>query len=420
VVERRNGRLYLIGLAASLVGNSAMTLVAGIWVKSLTGSSAQAGLVSALVYAPTLAAPVAGLIADRVDRRRWLVVVNVVSAATILSLLGVRSAREVWLIDVAMAIYGVEEVLLDPAENALFAEIFGDEFRRRINGRRLAIQETGRLAAPLLGAGLFAVVSGGAVAALDALTFLVAAGVAARLVIEPDSRCARGRRRAPGAVRPSRLVADLSAGVRYVLGADELRRIAVAGGGVMAISAVGVAAQFSLVSAVGERPAFLGVFSAMLGAGSIVAALTSGAVLRRIGDRGLALAGLLNFAAGNLLRATGRLPLALAGTLVLGFALPWAFLAVLNIAQRETPDELQGRVSAAVSIALFGPQAPLQALGSAAIAVVGFGEIYVVSAIVALAVAAWLASRPRPVDDRGVFSESRFTARGALRWPRRR
>ena len=83
-VERRNGRLYLIGLAASLVGNSAMTLVAGIWVKSLTGSSARAGLVSALAYAPTLAGPVAGMIVDRVDRRRWLVVVNLVSAATIL------------------------------------------------------------------------------------------------------------------------------------------------------------------------------------------------------------------------------------------------------------------------------------------------------------------------------------------------
>src|SRR3984957_4167570 len=178
VVERRNGRLYLIGLAASLVGNSAMTLVAGIWVKSLTGSSAQAGLVSALAYAATLAAPVAGLIADRVDRRRWLVVVNVVSAATILSLLGVRSAGEVWLIDVAMAIYGLEAVLLDPAENALFAEIFGDAFRRRI---------TGRLVAPLLGAGLVALVSGGAVAALDAATFLVAAGVTARLVIGPRS-----------------------------------------------------------------------------------------------------------------------------------------------------------------------------------------------------------------------------------------
>src|ERR1700722_17627969 len=125
VAERRNGRLYLIGLAASLVGNSAMTLVAGIWVKSLTGSRAPGG---ARLGVPYAAAPGA-----------------------------VRPAGEVWLIDGAMAIYGLEAVLLDPAENALFAEIFGDAFRRRINGRRLAIQETGRLVAPLLGAGLFAV-----------------------------------------------------------------------------------------------------------------------------------------------------------------------------------------------------------------------------------------------------------------------
>jgi hypothetical protein len=385
-VERRNGRLYLIGLAVSLVGNSAMTLVAGIWIKSLTGSSAQAGLVSALVYAPTLAAPVAGLLADLVDRRRWLVVINVVSAATILSLLGVRSAGEVWLIDVAMAIYGLEGVLLDPAENALFAEIFGDAFRRRINGRRLAIQETGRLVAPLLGAGLFALISGGAVAALDAGTFLVAAWVASRLVIGSASH---------RVVRSPSLIADLSAGARYVRGAGQLRQIVIAGAAVMAISAVGVAAQFSLVDAVGERPAFLGVFSAVLGAGSIIAAMTSGAISARIGDRGLALAGLLDFAVGNLLRATGSLPLALIGTLVLGFALPWAFLAVLNVAQRETPDELQGRVSAAVTLALFGPQAPLQALGSAAITVFGFGEIYVASAIAAIGLALWLATRPR-------------------------
>jgi hypothetical protein len=80
---------------------------------------------------------------------------------------------------------------------------------------------------------------------------------------------------------------------------------------------------------------------------------------------------------------------------VLGFALPWAFLAVLNIAQRSTPNELQGRVSAAVTLALFGPQAPLQARGAAAISVVGFGEIYLASAIAALGLAAWLATQPR-------------------------
>ena len=51
---RRNARIYLLGLAASLVGDSALSLVAGIWVKTLTGSSAAAAAVSACIYAPSL------------------------------------------------------------------------------------------------------------------------------------------------------------------------------------------------------------------------------------------------------------------------------------------------------------------------------------------------------------------------------
>jgi MFS family permease len=66
-----------------------------VWVKSLTGSNALAGLVSACVYAPSLAAPPAGLLADRMDRRRWLVGINVVSAGSILILPTVRSSAQV-------------------------------------------------------------------------------------------------------------------------------------------------------------------------------------------------------------------------------------------------------------------------------------------------------------------------------------
>ena len=57
--ERRNARLYLTGLAMSVIGNNAMSLAAGIWVKSLTGSSSAAALVSECVYAPSLAGPLA-------------------------------------------------------------------------------------------------------------------------------------------------------------------------------------------------------------------------------------------------------------------------------------------------------------------------------------------------------------------------
>jgi MFS family permease len=380
-VQSANARWYFAGLAASLVGNSAMSLVAGVWVKDLTGSSAQAGLVSACVYAPTMAAPVAGLIADRVRRRRLLILVNLTSAATMLPLLLVKASSDVWLVFVVMALYGVETTLMDPAEDALFAQMFTPEFRLRINGWRLTIQETGRLAAPLLGAGLFIVLGGGAVAGLDALTFAFAALVITRLRLD-DAAPPR---------RPEHLGAALAAGVGHVWRTPSIRPVAVAATAVLALSGVGVAAQYSLVHGIGERPAFLGVLSATLGAGSILASLSAAAIIRRHGESWLAVIGLVNFAVGDLLRADHWRVAAVVGSLVLGFALPYVFLAVLNVAQRATPDDLQGRVSAALTLALFGPQAATQAVGSALIAHATYIEIFIASAAVSLAIAAWLA-----------------------------
>src|ERR1700728_2505993 len=82
--EHRNGRLYLTGLALSVIGDNAMSLAAAIWVKSLTGSSSEAAFVSVCVYAPSLAGPLAGVVADRVRRRRFLVWLNLASAALVL------------------------------------------------------------------------------------------------------------------------------------------------------------------------------------------------------------------------------------------------------------------------------------------------------------------------------------------------
>lgn len=379
-VANANARWYFAGLAGSLLGNSAMSLVAGVWVKSLTGSSPQAGLVSACIYAGTMGAPIAGLAADRLPRRRLLLWLNVLSAVTILPLVLVSSQADVWIVFAAMAAYGIEATLMDPAEDALFAQMFTTEFRQKLNGWRLTIQETGRLAAPLLGAGLFIVIGGGAVAALDAATFVFAALVITQLRVDDG----------PPPARRQQVLSALLAGVRHVLGTAAIRPIAIATTAVMALSGVGVAAQYSLVHGVGKHPAFLGVFTAVLGGASIIASLTASPVISRFGENRLAVVGLVNFAAGNLLRANHWLPATLAGSAVLGFALPYTFLATLNIAQRATPNELQGRVSAALTFALFGPQALMQLIGSALIAHATYVQIYIGSAVVGLAIAAWL------------------------------
>jgi MFS family permease len=393
--DLRNARLYLTGLGCSVIGSTALSLAAGIWVKSLTGSSSEAGLVSACVYVPSLFGPLAGMAADRVARRRLLVRLSVVSAVADLPLLAVQSAAWTWIIFFVMTWYGTQLVLTGPAENALFVQMFPQDLRQRVNGWWLGLQESGRLVAPLVGAGLFSVAGGGVVALVDAATFAVAA-VATRRLRVPDEAAPRSER--------MHWRADVLAGYAHIRHTPALATLLAAGAVVMALSGVLVAAQYSLVQGIGEPPAFLGMFSACLGCGSIVASLASSRVLRPVGEGWLAVFGMADFAVGSALRATGVLGWAIAGTAVLGFALPWVFLAVINLAQRVTPTELQGRVSAAVTLAMFGPQALMQALGSLAIRYGTFHQLYAGGAIVALACAAylaWRAGRHRAVPDSG-------------------
>ena len=390
--DRRNARLYLIGLATSMLGDSAMSLVAGIWVKSLTGSSALAGLVGACMYLPSLFGPAAGLLADRVSRRRLLLVLDLASAVIVLTLLAVRSAAEVWLIFCVMTWYGVNLVASDPAENALFAEMLPLDLRQRLNGWRLGLQETGRLVAPLFGAAMFALVGGGSVAAFDSATFVVAALAVAGLRLRPP------------APRPPAMNwrAELLAGLVHVRQTPELARLLVTGGFVIVLSGLLVAPQYSLIQAIGEPPAFLGVLSACLGAASIVASLVSSRLLRWLGEDRLAVLGMINFVINAGLRATGNLPCAVIAALVGGFALPWTFLAILSLAQRLTPLDLQGRVSALVLLVLFGPQAPMQALGSLAIRYLTYRQVYLAGALLAavatVALAAFSRREPRISD----------------------
>jgi MFS family permease len=378
--SRRNARIYLLGLAASLIGNSAMTLVAGIWVKSLTGSSSAAALVAACMYAPTLLSPVAGVVADRVRRLRMLLVVNLASAVVMLPLLLVHSAGQIWLIYAVMLGYGISLVLIDPAESALFAVMLPQHIRQEINGLRLALQEGGKLVAPLLGAGLFVAFGGGTVAAIDAATFVVAALALLRLrfddpVPEREERHWR---------------VELVAGFAHIRKVPVLRSTAIAAAIAMAVSGVAIAPVYSLIDALHRSPSFLGVLTSLLGAGSIVASLVSGRLVKRIGERRLAVLGLANGVLGDVLRMTATTPTALIASFVSGFALPWTVVALINLAQRTTPDALQGRVFAAVGLVLFAPQPLAHALGAAAIAQIDFRFVYLTSATITLATMLWL------------------------------
>jgi len=381
---RRNARIYLTGLGTSLIGNSMLSLVAGIWVKSLTGSNSAAAIVSVCAYAPSVLGPISGVVADRFRRRPMLVVLNLASSVAVLPLLFVHSGREVWLVDAVMVAYGISLDLNTPAESALFAAMLPTDVRRTVNGVRLAIQEGGKLISPLLGAGLFVLLGGGVVAAIDAATFVVAAIALTRLrITEP-----------PPQPRERHWRAELTAGFAHIRQDPLMRAVVIAGALAMAISGVETPAVYGLIDALHRSPSFLGPLTSLLGAGSIAASLTSAPLIRRIGERRLAILGLLNGVLGAVLRAFGTTPTALASALVFGFALPWTFVAVINLTQRATPNALQGRVSAAVTLALFAPQPLVQGAGAILIAHTTYRTIYLAAAAATFATAAWLTLRP--------------------------
>ncbi|WP_262414471.1 MFS transporter [Streptomyces sp. ST1015] len=181
VLRDRDAALYLTGVVVSGFGTSALWLVSGVWVKDLTGSDGLAALCMLAMWAPTLAGPLLGTLADRFPRRPLLISSSLFLAALLPVLLAVDSPGLVWLVLGVLLVYGATGVVNDAAEAALVANTLPATLLGDFNGLRMAITEGMKLVSPLAGAGLYTLYGGPAVVLLDAATFVAAAGVYAGL-----------------------------------------------------------------------------------------------------------------------------------------------------------------------------------------------------------------------------------------------
>src|SRR6478672_8055571 len=179
-------RLYA-GLTASMFGDSAMLLALSIWVKTLTGSNAKAGLTFFFMVIPALFAPLLGTWIDRLKRKPLLVWGHVASGIGVLPLVLVRGPGQVWLIWSVAVLYGVSFVVLPAALNGLLKELMPEEVLVDANSSLQTTKESFRLFGPLVGALLFTWLGGWAVAMLDAASFLAAAAVISTLVVHEDA-----------------------------------------------------------------------------------------------------------------------------------------------------------------------------------------------------------------------------------------
>jgi MFS family permease len=376
VLADRNMRILLAGQTTNMLGNSAMTIVLGIWAKNLTGSSGQAGLVFLVLTASSFVAPVAGLVVDRFPRRRVLIINDSLAGLAIALLLFVHSRSEIWLIYVVAAAYGVSGLVYRAARGGLLHSMCTDEQLGDANGLLSSLTQGTRIVGPLIGAGLYAAFGSGVMVIADVGTFAVsvASYVAMRHVpdltpsVDPDAAARRSR---------AEFGRALVAGVRHVFASPVIRRLLVASSLAFAGAGMINVAVFSLVSqGLHRSTSILGLLTSVEGAGSVLASLCVAALMRRIGEYSTACIGYLLNGVGLAVSSTATLGGAIAGMFLLGVGLPMILVAMVTLVQRRTPADLQGRALSAMDAMITIPLTIATAVGAVIIGSVGFRPIF--------------------------------------------
>jgi MFS family permease len=337
------------------------------------GAFAAVTLVSRLPW--LVFALVAGALADRLDRRRTMTLVNLGRAALI-GLLAVVVAAEheqMWMLYVLGFALGVGETLFDTAAQSIVPNIVTDKDRlAKANSNLYAVELTAnQFIGPPLG-GLVVAASAALALGGSAVAFLLAALALTTLV---------GNFRPERSGPATRIHTDIAEGLRYLFGHKVLRTLALCVG----VSNLASTAFDSVLALYVVDPGPMGMSEAGYGlllttfaAGSLVATPLVDGIQRRLGTTTALFLAMLVFPLSALVPAMTTSAYAIGFIFaVSGFVnVVWNVLTV-SLRQRIVPDHLLGRVNSGYRLLAWGTM-PLGALlGGVLGEVIGLRGVFV-------------------------------------------
>jgi MFS family permease len=177
---RRNpdfSRLYTAQLV-SFAGDWFLTVALLGLVLELTGSPLLTSLVVVAHLVPFfLVSPVAGVLADRLDRRKLMIAADVTRAFVCLGFLRIRGPEDVWMVFVLQGVLAVLEAVFEPASGAAVPNVVDREDLAQANVLVGSAWGTMLAVGAALG-GLVSATLGREVAYLfDSATFVISAGL---------------------------------------------------------------------------------------------------------------------------------------------------------------------------------------------------------------------------------------------------
>jgi MFS family permease len=336
-------RLWL-ATGASNLADGIVWLMIPVLAVQLGAGPGELALVTIAERGPMLVLGlVAGGLADRHDRRRTMLAVQLLRVVAALALLAVAFAGtlSIPVLILAALLLGTGEVFFDTNAQALVANLVSPGHLVRANARLDAVT---RLANTLVGPPLGGLLL--AVSVVLALTVSVGAFAfaAAMLLVIPGAFM-------PAVAGPRRhLAVEIREGLSFLRRNPLLRTLS----SMTALQHAGLAAVFTLLplyalapGPVGLSPAGFGLLLAAWGAGALAGAALAGTLVDRVGRAGTLLGATL--VAGLALvvaAATAAAPVVFAAYLVAGGGISTWGAVNVSVRQLATPDGLRGRVNA--------------------------------------------------------------------------
>ncbi len=323
----------------SPLGDAMATTALILHVQRTTGSATAVGLLLFMQAIPPLAAPVAGVIADRFKPGR-LLSLGWLTQAVLAGLLALVLPPLGSLLAVVF-ILALVDTPLTAAVGRCIPAVVADDDLVAANALRGGVWELGTVLGPPLAGLLFAASGARLVLGLDALTFLVVVPLALRLPAPP--------RDTGGRFRPS-FARDARDGLAFIWRTPSVLAIALGFWVVVLFSAPDdLILPFLATVTFRAGPVAVGVLLAAASAGLLAGVPFVRLAGRRLGVTGAIVAGFAIMATGNLLTAAAPWLIAAFATQVLrGVAIPLADSHVSTHLQRTTPPHLLGRVLANV------------------------------------------------------------------------
>lgn len=363
-LKYRNFRLFFMGQSVSLVGSWIQQVAMSWLVYRLTGSPLMLGVVGFAAQIPTfLLSPFAGILADRMDRRKILIFTQI--SAMVLSLalafLTMAGVIKVWHIVVLGSLLGCTMALDIPARHSFILNMVGN--RKEVLANAIALNSlmfnSARLIGPAIAGALIAVIGEGTCFLVNGLSFL--AVIASLLVMKVD--CDTCKPRKTGAMR------DLKEGFKYTFGFEPIKAVIVLLGliSLMGMSYV-VLMPVMAKNVLGGGPGTLGLLMSAAGFGALAATffLASRKKAVRIGYLLPAASGL--FSLGIMGLAFSRsIWIAVPLLALSGFGFMTHMASSNIVLQTISDDDKRGRVMSFYSMAFMG-MAPLGSLFAGALA----------------------------------------------------